>query len=77
MTLTFNAAWEDFPTALTMLNSPEHYTLPIGLQYFIGAHTVAYGPFFAASVIATIPTIIVFLITLRWFRSGVSLGGIR
>ena len=74
---TFNAAWDDFPTALTMLNSPNHYTLPIGLQYFIGAHTVAYGPFFAASVIATIPTIVVFLITLRWFRSGVSLGGIR
>lgn len=74
---TFNAAWDDFPTALTMLNSPTHYTLPIGLQYFIGAHTVAYGPFFAASVIATIPTIIVFLISLRWFRSGVSLGGIR
>jgi arabinogalactan oligomer/maltooligosaccharide transport system permease protein len=74
---TFNAAWDDYPTALTMLNSPAHYTLPIGLQYFIGAHTVAYGPFFAASVIATIPALIVFLITLRWFRSGVSLGGIR
>lgn len=74
---TFNAAWDDFPTALTMLNSPSHYTLPIGLQYFIGAHTTAWGPFFAASVIATVPTIVVLVISLRWFRSGVSLGGIR
>ncbi|HEX3617708.1 MAG TPA: carbohydrate ABC transporter permease [Solirubrobacteraceae bacterium] len=74
---TFNAAWDDFPTALTMLNSPSKFTLPIGLQFFIGAHTTAWGPFFAASVIATIPTIIVLMVTLRWFRSGVSLGGIR
>lgn len=74
---TFNAAWDDFPTALTMLDSPSKYTLPIGLQYFIGAHTTAWGPFFAASVIATVPTIIVLVIALRWFRSGVSLGGIR
>ena len=74
---TFNAAWDDFPTALTMLNSPSKFTLPIGLQFFIGAHTTAWGPFFAASVIATIPTIVVLMVTLRWFRSGVSLGGIR
>jgi ABC-type glycerol-3-phosphate transport system permease component len=74
---TFNAAWDDFPTALTMLNSPNKFTLPIGLQYFIGAHTTEYGPFFAASVIATIPTILVLMASLRWFSSGVSLGGIR
>lgn len=74
---TFNAAWDDFGTALTVLNSPENYTLPIGLQFFIGAHTTEWGPFFAGSVIATIPTLIVLLISLRWFRSGVSLGGLR
>ena len=71
----FSAAWDEFPVALTMINSPSNYTLPVGLADFIGVHTVAWGPFFAASVIATVPSIIVFLISLRWFRSGVSLGG--
>jgi multiple sugar transport system permease protein len=74
---TFSAAWDEFPVALTMINSPDHFTLPVGLAEFIGAHTVAWGPFFAASVIATVPVIVVFLVTQRWFRSGVSLGGIR
>lgn len=74
---TFNAAWDEFPAALTMLNSPSHFTAQIGLSEFIGAHTTAYGPFFAASVIITIPSLIVLLISLRWFRSGVSLGGLR
>jgi multiple sugar transport system permease protein len=74
---TFNAAWDEFPVATTMINSPSHYTLPVGLADFIGNHTVAWGPFFAASVIATVPTVIVFLLAMRWFRSGVSLGGLR
>jgi multiple sugar transport system permease protein len=74
---TFNAAWDEFPVATTMINSPSHYTLPVGLAEFIGTHTVAWGPFFAASVIATVPTVIVFLLAMRWFRSGVSLGGLR
>jgi multiple sugar transport system permease protein len=74
---TFNAAWDEFPVATTMINTPSHYTLPVGLAEFIGTHTVAWGPFFAASVIATVPTIIVFLLAMRWFRSGVSLGGLR
>jgi ABC-type glycerol-3-phosphate transport system permease component len=60
-----------------MLNSSSKFTLPIGLADFIGQYTAEWGPFFAASVIATVPTVIVFLISLRWFRSGVSLGGLR
>jgi multiple sugar transport system permease protein len=74
---TFNAAWDEFPAATTMLNNPSHFTLPVGLADFIGAHTTAWGPLFAASVIATVPTIIVFILAMRWFRSGVSLGGLR
>lgn len=73
----FSAAWDEFPVALTMISSGQHYTLPVGLADFIGVHTVAWGPFFAASVIATVPVVVVFLISLKWFRSGVSLGAIR
>ncbi len=73
----FNSAWDEFPVALTMINTPTNYTLPIGLALFIGDHTTDWGMFFAASVIATIPNVAVFVISQRWFKSGVSLGGIR
>jgi multiple sugar transport system permease protein len=73
----FSAAWDEFPIAVTMITSSNNYTLPVGLADFIGVHTVAWGPFFAASVIATVPVVVVFLISLKWFRSGVSLGAIR
>ncbi len=74
---TFNFAWEEFVVALTLINSPSHRTLPIGLNFFISEHTTQWGPLFAGSVIATIPSLIVYLISQRWFQRGVSLGGIR
>ncbi len=73
----FNFAWEEFIVALTLLNSQSHFTLPIALTFFIGAHQTAWGPLFAASTIATIPSVIVYFVSQRWFQRGVSLGGIR
>lgn len=74
---TFNAAWDEFIIALTLINSPSHRTLPIGLALFIGAHTTAWGPLFAGSMIATLPSVAVYLMAQRWFRHGISLGGLR
>lgn len=74
---TFNFAWEEFVIALTLINSSAHRTLPIGLNFFIGEHTTQWGPLFAGSVIATVPSVIVYFISQRWFQRGVSLGGIR
>jgi ABC-type glycerol-3-phosphate transport system permease component len=74
---TFNFAWEEFIVALTLLNSQSHYTLPIALTFFITAHQTDWGPLFAACTIATVPSVIVYFISQRWFQRGVSLGGIR
>ncbi len=45
---TFNFAWEEFVIALTLDQLPSHWTLPIGLNFFIGEHTTQWGPLFAA-----------------------------
>jgi multiple sugar transport system permease protein len=74
---TFNAAWDEFVIALTLINNPAHRTLPIGLELFIGQHTTAWGPLFAGSVIATIPSIAVYVLAQRWFQTGLAAGGIR
>jgi ABC-type glycerol-3-phosphate transport system permease component len=74
---TFNAAWDEFVIALTLINTPSHRTLPIGLALFIGAHDTAWGALFAGSVIGTVPSILVYLLAQRWFQAGLSLGGLR
>ena len=73
----FNFAWEEFLIALTLINSSDHRTLPIALTYFVSEYSTAWGPLMAASVIATIPSFIVYLLSQRVFKRGVSVGGIR
>jgi ABC-type glycerol-3-phosphate transport system permease component len=74
---TFNFAWEEFLIALTLINSAGHRTLPIALTYFVSEYSTAWGPLMAASVIATVPSFVVYLISQRSFKRGVSIGGIR
>ncbi len=69
---TFNASWDEYALAITMINTPARRTLPIALELFIGEHTTAWGPMFAATTIATIPHIIVFVLAQRWFQEGMS-----
>lgn len=74
---TFNFAWEEFVIASTLLDKATRFTLPIGLNSFIGEHTTAWGPFFAGSMFATVPSVLVYILSQRWFKRGVSVGGIR
>lgn len=69
---TFNASWDEYALAITMINTPARRTLPIALALFQGTHTTAWGPLFAATTIATIPHIIVFVLAQRWFQEGMS-----
>ena len=74
---TFNGAWDEFVLALTMINTPSKRTVPIALALFQQSHTTAWGTLFAASAIATVPSIIIFVLAQRWFREGLSVGALR
>jgi multiple sugar transport system permease protein len=75
--LTFNFAWEEPVIAYTLINQTSRFTLPIALINFQSQHTTQWGPLFAGSMVATVPTILVYMFAQRWFRNGVSVGGIR
>lgn len=74
---TFLGAWDEFTWALTVLNEPDLYTLPVALRFFQRAHGTEWGLVFAASTIAVIPVMIVFLMFQRHFVSGLMLGGTK
>lgn len=73
----FMWAWTDFVNPLIYLNRPENRTLSIGLYSFFGENTVAWGPLMAASVLFTVPAVLVFLIGQRFFIGGISAGAIK
>lgn len=73
----FLFAWDEFVWALTIINSPDLRTLPIGIALFQGAHTTAWGLVFAASLIAVVPVIVVFVIFQRHFVAGLQAGALK
>ncbi|HEX7056823.1 MAG TPA: carbohydrate ABC transporter permease [Bacilli bacterium] len=75
---SFQGTWDEFVVALTVMKSEIHRTLPIALQLFRGQYASYYGLFFAASIIALIPTIIVFFVFQKQFvQANLSDGSVK
>jgi multiple sugar transport system permease protein len=73
----FLGAWDEYVWAVTIINEPGLRTLPVGIALFSGAHITNWGLTFAASVIALIPVLVVFLIFQRQFVSGITSGALK
>lgn len=74
---SFLGAWDEFIWALTAISDPKLYTLPIALRLFQQQRSTEWGLVFAASMIAIIPVIVVYLIFQRQIVSGVSAGAVK
>lgn len=74
---TFVDAWNDFLGPLLYLSDQDRYTLPIGLNFFRDVYTTQWAHLMAASVLALLPCVVVFLLAQRAFTSGVVLTGRR
>jgi multiple sugar transport system permease protein len=75
---TFIWTWNDFFTPLLYLNSPELYTVPLGLSSFQDSTGLSnYGALFAMSVLSLLPVFIVFLLAQKALVSGIATTGIK
>ena len=74
---SFLGAWDEFIWALTAISDEELYTLPVALRLFQGQHQTEWGLVFAASTIAVLPTIAVFVLFQRHFIKGVTAGAVK
>lgn len=74
---TFLGSWDEFTWALTIINSPSKRTLPLAIALFQGQNSTLWGLVFAASIIAVIPVIVVFLLFQRYFVQGLTAGAVK
>ena len=74
---SFMSAWAEYMVAAQILQSPNLFTLPLGLKQFQSNMTTQWGLYAAGSVVVGIPIIILFLILSRWLISGLTLGGVK
>jgi ABC-type glycerol-3-phosphate transport system permease component len=70
-------AWNDFVVALIMTSSESVRTLPIAVYQFLGYYGREWGPLTAASTLAILPVIVLFVFFQRYFLAGVTSGSIK
>ncbi|MDQ3411271.1 MAG: carbohydrate ABC transporter permease, partial [Chloroflexota bacterium] len=73
----FQAKWNDLLTPLIYLNRPAMYTMALGLTSFKSEFEMQWAVWMAASVIFTLPMILLFFLAQRFFVEGVTLTGIK
>jgi ABC-type glycerol-3-phosphate transport system permease component len=73
----FMNGWDDYTLALTFINDPNKWTLPIALQLFQGQHSSSWGLVFAASVIQIIPILAIFIGFQRHIVRGLLAGAVK
>jgi trehalose/maltose transport system permease protein len=79
--LAFIAAWNEFLYALSFEQSPDHFTVPLALVNFVGksgsTFQVPWGQLMAATVVVTVPLIVITLLLQRRILAGLTAGAVK
>lgn len=75
--LVFVFAWNEFLYALTFVSTPEKRTIPVAISLFAAEHKEPWGEIAAASVIATLPLLVLTLVFQRKIVAGLTQGAVK
>ena len=74
---TFLPAWNELMFAIIYISDSKYRTLSVGIQSLSGAYTTDWGPIGAGLVIATFPTLIIYLFMSKKIQSSLMAGAIK
>jgi len=75
--LVFIFSWNEFLFALSFTTTEASRTIPVGIALFPGLHEIPYGDIAAASIIVTIPVILIALIFQKRMVEGMTAGAVK
>ncbi|WP_404461781.1 carbohydrate ABC transporter permease [Sutcliffiella horikoshii] len=71
----FMGFWNDFMRPLIILSDPSMFTLPLGLNTFKGQYISYWNYIMAASMVFTLPVLLLYVFFNRYFIKGISFTG--
>lgn len=74
---TYIQAWNELMFAVIFISDSKYRTLSVGIQNLSGSYTTAWGPIGAALVIATIPTIIIYIFMSSKIQESLIIGSVK
>ena len=75
--LTFIYCWNEFFFALLIMTRENFQTLPVGIALFPGEYTMPWGEIAAASVVTTLPLIVLTVLLQKRIISGLTGGAVK
>ena len=77
--LVFLFSWNEYPIALTWISDSSKLTLPVAMARIAGSsiHSVPYGPHAAATVLGSIPLILLVMAFQKPIVSGLTSGAVK
>ena len=74
---TFLAAWNELMFATTFISNTKLMTITVAINSLRGLHTTEYGPIAAGMVIATLPTILIYILLSDKVQKSIVAGAVK
>ena len=74
---SFITGWNEYMFAQVLISDPTLKTVPIGIAELNGFYKILWNDMMAASLIASIPLILLFLVSQRSFISSLTAGAVK
>lgn len=74
---TFISSWNELMFAVTFINKQAYKTLTVGIMSMVGAYTTKWGEIGAGLMIATIPTVIIYLLLSEQVQNSLVAGAVK
>jgi multiple sugar transport system permease protein len=75
--LVFQGTWNGLFWPAVLLQDRAEYTIPIALTFFRQIYSTQWPPLMAASVLAIVPVLVLFIAFQRYFVAGVASAGVK
>lgn len=75
--ITFIASWNNFIGPLIVMRSPDMYTLPLALRSLQSPVNTEWGALMTGAAIATLPLVVLFILSSRQLISGLTTGAVK
>ena len=73
----FLNTWNELLFANTFVDSSQYKTLPVGIMSFVGEHSTNWGIIGAGMVIATLPTVVIYLLLSKQVQESFTVGAVK
>jgi len=74
---SFMTAWSEYIVAAQVMQDKQMFTLPLGLKSFQASMSTQWGLYAAASILVSVPVVVIFILLSKYLVSGLTLGSVK